>query len=617
MRTAKIKMKPKRARITAKKTLNQNILAAPEGGKETELEDQGIRKGTIFVSEREDKSQEKLSSKLSSKKGIPIKARFIVKGVALAAGLAAGRAFQYRDILTRELELYDLTEEQVDGEWGRILHAIEKVEKDLTHVREGVQSEIGSKHAAIFDVHKMILKDVGLLKEIEKELKDRRINAEQVVRDVFRRWEKKLKIAETKEIQEKADDMADIGRRLLRVLIGIEGTFLSNLPFRSILFAKRLLPSDTVLLDRKNTLGIVTEEGGQTSHAAVLARALGVPMVSKIDINLDRVPQSAPAVIDGDTGTVIVYPNKEELIHFAPEMKKRSQEELKLTKSMAGTPLNVRGRLLTIKANVASSEEVLLAQKYDCEGIGLYRIESLYMLSKSLLSEDYLYEVLKKALQPMQDKDITLRLLDLGGDKKLPYLDLNEKMDSPLGLRGVRLLFKFPNLLETQLRVCLRLSASFKIRILVPMVSIPEDMIGVRKILNQEQEKLQAAKQPFNEKTLLGAMIETPSAVLALEELIRASDFLSIGTNDLLQYTMAADREQTNVAAYYEAGNRLILKWLKEIAKKAAGSGIDCELCGELAGNLEFTEELVNCGIEHYSVIPHLIPRLKNKLLNL
>ncbi len=540
-----------------------------------------------------------------------------MKGVALASGMAAGRAFHYRDILTRKLEIYDLKADQVEGEWRRILRAIEKVEKDLTFVKKGVQREIGSKHAAIFDVHKTILKDLGLLKEIEKELKDRQINAEQIVRDVFRRWEKKLKIADAKEIQEKADDIADIGRRLLRVLTGVEGTILSKLPYRSILFAKRLLPSDTVSLDRKKTLGIVTEQGGQTSHAAVLARALGVPMVSKIDTNLDRVPQGAPTAIDGDTGTVIVYPEKKELIHFGPEMKKRLIEELRLAKRLAGKPLKIRGRLFTIKANVASPEEVVLAQKYGCEGIGLYRIESLYMLSKSLLSEDYLYEVLAKALKPIQGKEITLRLLDLGGDKTLPYLDLNEKIDSPLGLRGVRLLLKFSNLLETQLKVFLRLSAEFKIRILVPMVSIPEDMTGIRKILDQEKEKLKGAKQPFNEKIPLGAMIETPSAVLALEELIRASDFLSIGTHDLLQYTMAADREQANVASYYEAGKRLILKRLKQIAEKAAEAGIGCELCGELAGNLEFTEELVNCGLENYSVIPHLIPGLKNKLLNL
>jgi len=593
------------------------ISEAPEGVEETVPGAKRVGKGRIFVSTREDQSQEKLSSKLSSKKAKPIRSRFVVKGVALASGMAAGRAFHYRDILTRKLEIYDLKEDQVEGEWERIVRAIEKVEKDLTFVKKGVQREIGSKHAAIFDVHKTILKDLGLLKEIEKELKDRQINAEQIVRDVFRRWEKKLKIADTKEIQEKADDIADIGRRLLRVLIGVEGTILSKLPYRSILFAKRLLPSDTVSLDRKKTLGIVTEEGGQTSHAAVLARALGVPMVSKIDTNLDRVPQGAPTAIDGDTGTVIVYPGKKEFIHFGPEMKKRLQESLRLAKRLAGKPLKIRGRLFTIKANVASPEEVVLAQKYGCEGIGLYRIESLYMMSKSLLSEDYLYEVLAKALKPIRGKEITLRLLDLGGDKTLPYLDLGEKTDSPLGLRGVRLLLKFSNLLETQLRVCLRLSAEFKIRILVPMVSIPEDMTGIRKILDQEKEKLKGKNQPFNEKIPLGAMIETPSAVLALEELIRASDFLSIGTNDLLQYTMAADREQTNVAAYYEAGNRLILKWIKQIAEKAAEAGIGCELCGELAGNLEFTEDLVNCGLEHYSVIPHLIPGLKNKLLNL
>jgi phosphotransferase system enzyme I (PtsI) len=599
------------------KLAEKAVAAGPEGAEETTPGAKRVRKGRIFVSASEDRSQEKLSSKLSSKKAKPIRSRFVVKGAALASGMAAGKAFHYRDILTRELEIYDLTEDQVEAEWGRILRAIEKVEKDLTHVRKGVQREIGSKQAAIFDVHKTILKDLGLLKEIEKELKDRQINAEQVVRDVFKRWEKKLKIADTKEIQEKADDIADIGRRLLRVLIGIEGNVLSKLPYNSILFAKRLLPSDTVYLDRKKTLGIVTEEGGRTSHAAVLARALRVPMVSKIDTNLDRVPQSAPTVIDGDKGTVIVYPKKSELIHFGPEMKKRLQEDLRLAKRLAKTPLKIQGRLFTVKANVASPEEIVLAKKYGCDGVGLYRIESLYMSSTSMLSEDYLYEVLAKALKPVQGKEITLRLLDLGGDKTLPYLDLNEKIDSPLGLRGVRLLLKFPNLLETQIRVCLRLSARFKIKVLVPMVSLPEDMTGIRKILDQEKEKLKAKKQAFNEKIPLGAMIETPSAILALEDLIKASDFLSIGTNDLLQYTMAADREKANVASYYEAGNRLILKWLKEIVEKAAAAGIDCELCGELAGNLEFTEELVKCGLEHYSVTPHLIPRIKNKIKSL
>lgn len=546
-----------------------------------------------------------------------MRGRTVIQGVPVVSGLAAGRTFRYQDIFSREMATYGIKENGIDAELKRLDGAIRNVESDLVRMRHTVKKQVGSDQAAIFEAHRLILRDMTLLKEIDEEVRSQRVNIEHVVRQVFRRWERKLRDSQNIEIRGRSSDIADIGRRLLKELLGIRGNALTRLPAGAVIFAKRLLPSDTVHLDRKNARGIVTEEGGPNSHVAILARAFHIPLVSRIDVSAEKVANHVPVILDGDTGRIVLRPTRKEMSEFKSRRTRDEKRDLALARKMSRVKLETVSWPVTIDANVSSAEECRTAKLYGCDGVGLYRIEQVYMSSPVMPTEEFLLESLRRSLNLLKGREVTVRLLDIGGDKTLPYINLVERTNPALGVRGVRLLLKYPNLLQAQLRVFLRLSAKHKLRVLVPMVTLAQDMALVRKALDQEKEKLKEKKVGFDAKLALGAMIETPSAVLAIDSILEICDFVSVGTNDLLQYTMAADRENMNVAEYYDSGNPLILKWIAEIVQKAGAAGKDCEVCGELAGNLDHTEALLRSGVRHLSVVAHRIPKLKEKIQGL
>lgn len=538
----------------------------------------------------------------------------VLRGEPIVSGFAVGYFFYYFDILTREFEIRHLRKNQIQGESQRFKVAVEKVDADLDKIRKKVEYEIDTEHSQIFGAHQIMLKDIQMLKEIDESLKDRLVNVENIVQEVFRRWEKKLRVSDNTVIQARALDVADISRRLLRVLMGIEGNVLSDLPPDSIIGAKRLLPSDTVCLREENVKAIVTEEGTQNSHAAILARALGIPFVAKIHIPLGLISSGTQVIVDGEQGKIIMNPTKEELRRYPRLIRQGIKKKLKIARRFSKTMLHRGNKRIIVQANVSTLADVKRAKKYGCDGIGLYRTEPLYMSQTNLVTEEYLYTQLIEALDYVRDEEVTLRLLDIGGDKILPFLDIAEIKNPALGLSGIRLLLKYPNLLKMQLRVFLRLSAHFHVKILVPMVSLPRDMREVRRYFSEEKEKLRKEGTPFNKGTPLGAMIETPAALLCIDELLENSHFLSIGTNDLVQYVMAAGREKTDVADYYEAGNRLILNSLRQVIRKAEDQGKECGVCGELAGNLRFTQDLLKIGLRNFSVQPAIVPHLKEKI---
>jgi len=390
-----------------------------------------------------------------------------------------------------------------------------------------------------------------------------------------------------------------------------------NLAENSVIFAQRLLPSDTASFNIKNVKAIVTVEGTQNSHSAILAKALDIPFVSKINIPTESLPHGTQVIIDGDKGLIIVNPTPAELKSYPEVIQKRIDNRLKVVQHVKDVPLEIRGELIKVTANVSSLSDIKMARDCMSDGIGLYRTESLYMDSQNFPREEKLYDQLVKALSCVNDQEINLRLLDIGGDKTLPFLKIVEIKDPALGLKGVRLLLKYPSLLEMQLRVFLRLSAKFNVKISVPMVSLPWEMTEVRNYLSKEKEKLRKEGISFNENVFLGAMIETPSALMLIDEFLKNSDFLNIGTNDLVQYVMAAGREKIEVIEYYQEGKHIILKPLEEVIRKAKELGKECSLCGELAGNLKFTNLLLGIGLRNFSVQSTLVPYVKHKIIRL
>jgi len=542
--------------------------------------------------------------------------RSVIMGEPIVAGYAIGKVVRDYGALPGKFKARTLHEDEVEEELTRIREAIDAACHDLSLLRSKVSGKIDPRHAEIFTAQQMILKDSELYKEIEGDLRRRRLNAEQVVQDVFLCWEEKLRNVGEPLIQEKADDMADLGRRLVDALTGVQDGP-APLIADAVLCARRLLPSDMVSLDSTNINAIVTAEGTQNAHSAILARALDIPFVSKIDVDAPALSAGSVVIVDGGIGEVIVNPRPDELETYAQLIRNRGAHRVKMAQWVKNVPLELEGRPIKVRANASSLSELKMARAFGADGIGLYRTESFYMGKTDFPSEEDFYAQLRDSLETVRGQDITLRLLDIGGDKTLPFWDLGEIKNPALGLNGVRLLLKYPRLLEMQLRVFLRLSAEFDVKALVPMVSLPKDMAEVRRYLLQEKNKLRRQGVPFNENILLGAMIETPAALLAIDQLLELSDFFNIGTNDLVQYIMAAGRGREDVADYYQAGNRLVLPMLKEAISKAEARGRPCRLCGELAGNLGFTQELLAIGLRNFSVQPALVPFVKDNILRL
>ena len=530
------------------------------------------------------------------------------------AGFAVGRIFYYQDILTRELELLSINESQVGHEVQKLKIALNKAHTDLAGLKSQVASSLGAKHAEIFSVHQMILKDIDFIKEIEKEISNKLMNVEQAVQNIFQRKEQELRGAKNNIFQDRANDVIDVGRRLLKALLGVNKNSLSTLPDNAVIFAQRLLPSDTALLNVENAKAIVTMEGTQNCHSAILARAIDIPFVTKIDITSGNLLSDKQIIVDGEKGEIVINPAPAELKSYPQLIAERLKSKQKIIHAIKDIPLKKDNQPIRISANVSSHSELKMAKLFKADGIGLYRTEPFYMGRSDLPSEDELFTKLTKTLNKVPGQNVFLRLLDIGGDKTLPFLKFIELKNPALGLNGIRFLLKYPRLLELQLRVFLRLSAKFNIRVLVPMVSLPKDMKDVRHYLSQAKEKLAKENLPFNPNIPVGAMIETPAALMGIDELLEYCDFLSFGTNDLVQYVMAAGREKIDVSDYYEAGNQLILPALKTAVQKAKDHGKECSLCGELAGNLKFTEDLLKAGIRNFSVQPSLIPSVKNKI---
>ncbi len=536
----------------------------------------------------------------------------------IVGGLAVGKIFLYQDIMTRDFELRDLSSDELKTEMQRVETAIDRVKNDINEMRENLSSTLSPEQTAIFNAQITILDDPYLRYEIERQLKDKMINAEHVVRDTFRKMSQQFLHNENEIIRQKSSDIADIERRLMIELTGTGRSNLSEVPPGAIVLTKRLLPSDTITLNTRNVRAFVTEEGSKSSHSAMLARALALPYVSEVPLHtFADLPSDREIIVDGTNGKVILYPQDEEKKRAA--QIQRDKEAARQQRSQKGKrkELVYRGRKIRVAANISVHSEAELASRSNCDGVGLFRIETLFMMQKVLPTEDSLIQQLEHIMQPLGDQEITIRLLDIGGDKTLPYLNVGEERNPQLGLRGIRILRRFPGLLRSQIRAFLRLSARYNLRILIPMTSLADDVTFIREAIEEERKDLLEARTALAEHIPVGAMIETPAAVLDLKDILKQSDFLSIGTNDLIQYSIAADREKMSVTDYYEAGTRLIVKVVADIVKQAREAGKSCMVCGEMAADSAYTQQLLEAGLSEFSVPPSHISLLRKRIFEL
>lgn len=532
-----------------------------------------------------------------------------LRGKTLSPGLGAGEVFVYRDILTRLDEFYDIDATQVGEETHRLERALARISDDLSELAGRVEKEIDFELSGVFRAHLAMVQNPSLRKEVEQEIKEELVSAGSAARTVFRRWERRFHSMEDEVMRQKGDDMRDLARRLVSALAGVHAHALEDIPRGSVLVTYRLLPSDTVFLARNTAAAALLEIGGKGSHAALFAREIGLPCVAGLGGLLDIVPERAFAVVDADEAEAIINPTvrQQEVFREKGELGKAA---IARARSRAHAPaLTKGGKRISVLANVGHPEDTQIAVENGADGVGLYRLEQTYLGRQNPPNMIELLEEMRNTLQPAKGLPVYVRLLDVGADKPLPFLEVPRESNPSLGQRGIRFLLQYPELLNTQLDALLQLSAEHDLHIIVPMVTLPRDMAAVREALGEAASRAKASSVP-----VLGAMLETPAAALAAPEILKHAEFVSFGTNDLTQYSFAADRENAAVDAYFDDTHDVIFRLISMV--HADIPGVPLSVCGELAGRATATSRLVECGITSLSVAPPIIPVIKEEVRN-
>jgi len=531
-------------------------------------------------------------------------------GEGVSPGLAKGQAFIYIDVLKRESKLYKIDDAQVDEEKARIDKAIDDVRQSLTIDVKRIESQLGKRSADIFRAQETMLLDPSVIEELKRTLEAERINAEQVIRTVFRLLAGRFRELNDEVLRERGDDIDDLSRRLLLALAGIHAHSLENLPANTVLVARRLLPSDTVFLSRSTTVAVVAEFAGRAAHAALLARELGIPCVGGVPKLLEVVHTGDVVLVDGTEGKAVINPDSQALQRYEDALNEvRKRKESMAQDSRIERTVTLDGIEVSVMVNVRSREDVELAMELGADGIGLFRTEPFFMSTKHFPSDKEFAQFLLETLHPARGRHIDVRLLDIGADKNPIYVHLPPELDPFLGRRGVRLLLEYRELLEAQLRALLEVSQQFHIGILIPIVTTESDVVQIAERLHQL-----AAETGIRKLPRLGAMIETPAAALSIPSLKKHVDFFSIGSNDLAQYTMAAGRENATVAEYFIDDHATILRLIELVVRESGDTPVS--LCGELAGRVDVMPSVLRTGLRSLSVPASLVPDVKNAIRN-
>ena len=531
----------------------------------------------------------------------------IIQGTPISPGLSEGTVHVHRSLLGSLDAPEDVGQHDVEEEFSRLDVATLRISDDLLALAVRVEKEIDSRLADVFGAHQLMLADSSLKEELRREITDNLVSASSAVKTVFLRWEERFLLMESQIARDKGDDIRDISIRLRNALAGITIHPLEEIPRGSVLVTSRLLPSDTVFLADRFASAVLLEHGSAGSHAALFAREMGLPCISGLPNLLATVPCDAFVLVDADTGTVTVHPQEKHKAVFRKKVA-RAERARRLARKHALSPAVTRdGVTISVLANVGCRDDTEVAMSNGAEGVGLYRMERAYLGRVVPPSADELLAEMRQTLEAAASRVVCVRLLDIGADKPLPFMKFLAEANPSLGRRGIRYLREYPELLATHLRAVLELAREFDVRLLIPMVTLPDDVAVVKDSLVKLASQLQISSLPK-----LGAMVETPAAALSAREIAEHVDFLSFGTNDLTQYAFAADRENAAVERYFNDAADVIFRFLR-IARDDV-PGVPLSLCGELAGRPEHIPRILQCGIRTLSVAPPLVPIVKETI---
>lgn len=536
------------------------------------------------------------------------------QGVAASRGIGIGPVFQFR---RAALSFDSHCIDNVDAELKRLEGALKISSEQITRVYEKAQKEATADQAEIFQAQIMMVEDPEFIGQVRNTISEERINAEAALMKVAQVYSDTLRAMEDEYFAARALDVQDVATRVLRTLLGVAESPTEGLLHPSVIFADDLTPSDTVLLDKRLVLGFCTAQGSATSHTAILARSLGLPAVAGVGPDVLYIENGTSIIVDGGNGLLVVEPSAEIIASYTTRRENSQAMQVQAMKHAFEPAVTCDGKRYEVSSNIGNIEGGRKALENGAEGIGLLRTEFLYLERQNLPSEEEQYQAYKQILDLYKEKPVILRTLDVGGDKELPYLEMPNELNPFLGLRAIRLCMAKPELLKAQLRAALRAGVGNNLWIMYPMVATANEVRAANRVLEACKAELKAEGKPFADDAKVGIMVEIPSAAINADQLAKVVDFFSIGTNDLSQYTMAADRTNPLVESLSNAFQPAVLRLIRSTIQAAHAQGKWVGMCGELAGEPAAVPILVGLELDEFSVNPPVVPLVKQIIRSL
>lgn len=535
-----------------------------------------------------------------------------LNGKSVFKGIAIGKISFYKR-KNQQIKRYKV--EDCENELNRFEKAKASAIEELKVLYEKALKDVGEANAALFDSHQLMLQDLDYIDSVINIINTEQVNAEYAVSVTSDNFQKMLLSMEDEYMRGRAADVKDVSERVINILLGGSSSD-NSFTEPVIIAADDLAPSETVQLDKDKVLGFVTAFGSSNSHTAILARTMSIPALIGVGESLKNEYDNKEAVIDGFTGTIYIEPDDDTLNKFKEKKEQEEKKALRLQELKGKENITVDGKKVMLYANAGSVKDIGFALQNDAHGIGLFRSEFLYLENDDFPTEEQQFAAYKEAAQNMAGKKVIIRTLDIGADKQADYFNLPKEENPAMGYRAIRICLEQTDIFKTQLRALLRASAFGNIAIMIPMITSVEEVLKSKEIIDEVKTELGNAGIAFNENIEVGIMIETPASVIISDLLAKEVDFFSIGTNDLTQYTLAADRQNQKIEKFISTHHKAILRMIKMVVDNAHKNGIWAGICGELGADTELTELFLAMGVDELSVSPSMILKVREKIIN-